>query len=1037
MSNCTGSRPLVSSCFEFGNGHVLMINRGLCSECVAVAWVRTDSAGNCSPLRPEERLSFRSLGCGANLPLLFLLAISIAMAGCAITGTKASESDSSTPTVSVSLVQQPPSCMSVGGTVSVSATVSNDAANAGVDWVAMCGSAPQCGSFSPAHSANGAATTFTAPLGVPASNTVAVTALSSTDHSKTSAATVTITSNVTGVTITTQLPPAFPSGGTLTALAATVDGDPSNAGVNWKATCDKFNGFNIVPGDCTAGFNGLTHSAPGSVTTFTVPLESDVYPTIVGSTVTLTAVAAADHNFSASATFTVTGPISLDVTQAPPTNVLTNASVPVAATVTDDPTDSGVTWTILSCDVRPCGSWSATSTTKLTTQVASGATVTYTAPPTALGHVNIQVAATASPATVQVFTLSVTAPISIAITQGVPNNTIATNHSAPLVATVSDDSANGGVDWTVTCAGPGPCGSFSLLHTASGATTTFNAPSAVPTPNTVTIIATSTDQKKTTSETETVTANVLPISLLNGNWVMALSGRDANGGPFALGGVITGNGIGQITSGSLDLVDLPNQSGLFPLAVSPSTYSIGADGRGQIRLTLDTSFLQNGTYGVNGSGSIVLSVVFVTSKHALLSETDTFGSGTGTLDLQNADDVTSFLNKTAGLNGVYSLSLTGADLAGSNPKYLVTGAVDFQSQGGSYSEISYIVDQSDNGAITSLPLNNFNNVPHVVSGSQILPNPNGELMLKSVDLGLPLSSPTPFSLNAWIIDAQHFVVTDPTDPLSGAHPMVMIGYLTVQPNDTTMSGTYAFTEAGVTAGSVVPQVAGGIFTCGSTGELDVTLLNNAPVNNNPINVTCGAPVNGRSLITISGASPTGISQFAAYTTVDQGLYLVELDGGADGSAGPSGAGVARQQTLAFSANDPSNFGGKYASSFLADMSRPTQPPLFYGFEAFAAQIVSDGVSTLLGKADVNSFTTQFGLATPSSNADLSGSSFTVGTGTNGRFPLVLIMPSGTGQPLSTINPACYIMDPNTCLLLGLDPTVPGTGILELQQNLGL
>jgi hypothetical protein len=308
-----------------------------------------------------------------------------------------------------------------------------------------------------------------------------------------------------------------------------------------------------------------------------------------------------------------------------------------------------------------------------------------------------------------------------------------------------------------------------------------------------------------------------------------------------------------------------------------------------------------------------------------------------------------------------------------------------------------------------------------------------------IGLGLPTGSPKPFSLNVWLIDANHFVVTDPSDPLFGARPEVMIGYLTAQPNDTAMSGTYAFSEAGVTASyAVVPQAAGGIFTCGSTGELDVTTLNQ-PQFNEPINVTCGAPSNGRSLITITelGANPKGVSRFGAYTTVDQGLYLVELDGGADGTAGPSGTGVARQQTLS-PPIDVSAFNGKYASNFLASMWRPTifSPPTFYGFEAFAAQIVSDGVSKLSGTADVNSITTQSGQPgpiTPSLNLPIDGS-FTVGT--DGRFPLVLIMPSGTAQPLSTFNPACYIVDLKTCLLLGLDPTVPGTGILQL-QNTGL
>lgn len=207
------------------------------------------------------------------------------------------------------LMQTPPSTMSVGATTSVSASVNNDIANAGVDWVPTCGTPHFCGSFSPSHTDSGAATTFTAPVGVPVGKTVSVTALSATDHSKASAASVTIISAVTGVTIT-QFPPAsYPAGGTFN-VAATVAGDASNAGVDWKATCGTV--------DCTSGFTGGPHSAALAPAAFTVPLQSVVFPTLIGSTVTLTAFATADHTFSTSISFTVAASISINVTQPPP-----------------------------------------------------------------------------------------------------------------------------------------------------------------------------------------------------------------------------------------------------------------------------------------------------------------------------------------------------------------------------------------------------------------------------------------------------------------------------------------------------------------------------------------------------------------------------------------------------------------------------------------------------------------------------------------------------------------------------------------------
>jgi hypothetical protein len=1040
----------VSNGFELWKGHVLMINHGDYSWCAAAFCGGAGPAENGLYAVPGKKPALKSFRCDAHLPLLLLLAVSIAMGGCAITGSKASES-SLTPTVAISLMQIPPASLIVSGTAPVSATVSNDVANSGVDWVAMCGSAPACGSFSPAHTASGAATKFTAPIGVPVGNTVTVTALSATDHSKASAATLIIFSTVTGVTIA-QLPPSFPSGGTL-SVTATVAGDPSNAGVTWKANCGGF--------DCTSGFGNGPSSSSGAPTPFTVPLPSG-NPAIVGSTVTLTAFAAADHNFSNTATFTVLNPISASITQAPPSTVLTGSSSPVIALVTDDPTNSGVTWSI-TCNAAPCGSWSASSLVT-STQVASGGTATYTAPPPPtpqlppgtpppVKHVSLQAAPTASPqsgtATVEI---SVIPPISIAIAQGVVNNSIVKNKSAPLVATVTYDAAaaNATVDWTVTCASAGACGSFSPTRTVTGATTTFTAPAAVPANSSVTITATSaTDPTKSVSETDTVTPGVPPPSLLIGQWVMLLTGKDANGGPYSLGGTIVGDGIGTITKGTLDVADVGSpflaNANTVPVASAPapiSTYSIGIDGRGQINLTMNITGLGGGsgvfgavTTDANGNnfGTIVLSVVFVSPNHALISESDAFGSGTGTLDQQNASDLIAFGNGTLGLNGKYTLNLAGAEVAAPNPPYFLAGTVGFNSTGASYRETSYITDQLDQGIIHSAPQTSVN---IAFAGAGPSASGPGEISLLGLNLGVP---PMAFQLDLWLIDANHFVVTDTRD-LFVTPPVIISGYMVAQPAAPAISGTYAFTEAAKTASpAFIPQSAGGIFTCGSTGVLDVTPLGGTSstlVSNAAISAACTSPVNGRGLITVSGAGTTGtgISKFAAYPTVDQSLQLIELDGGSGGTSGPSGSGVARSVTLV--APTASNFSGKYAGNFLAST------PL--GLEGFVGQVVPDGVSMLSGIVDVNSFNAATLLGTPSTNAALSGSF----TAPSGRFPLKLTITPATGQPLpefTNINPVCYIVDAttigsatvaNTCLLLGTDANATGTGILEL-QNTGL
>lgn len=76
------------------------------------------------------------------------------------------------------------------------------------------------------------------------------------------------------------------------------------------------------------------------------------------------------------------------------------------------------------------------------------------------------------------------------------------------------DSANGGVDWTISCAGNpvtgsivnGACGTLSPLHTPDGQPTTYTAPSAVPINQAITITATLTSNP---SQSNSVTLTVV------------------------------------------------------------------------------------------------------------------------------------------------------------------------------------------------------------------------------------------------------------------------------------------------------------------------------------------------------------------------------------------------------------------------------------------------------------------------------------------------------------------------------------------------
>jgi hypothetical protein len=211
-----------------------------------------------------------------------------------IMGCSQSSSPNPPEVISVALSPQPPSSADAGATINLTAVVSNDSANGGVTWSVACGSA-KCGSFSAATTASGTATKFTAPTTVPKPATVAITATSVSDSTKSASATITISAPSAPITVTLNSPPASVAATSSTGLTATVANDSANAGVTWSVTC----------GSAQCGsFNPAT-TPSGTATTYAAPAAP---PT--PATVTVTATSVSDTTKSASA--------SISITAAPP-----------------------------------------------------------------------------------------------------------------------------------------------------------------------------------------------------------------------------------------------------------------------------------------------------------------------------------------------------------------------------------------------------------------------------------------------------------------------------------------------------------------------------------------------------------------------------------------------------------------------------------------------------------------------------------------------------------------------------------------------
>src|SRR5271157_1233939 len=297
-----------------------------------VDWIATcGSAPGCGSFNPVHTLN------GA--PTIFTSAASLAP-GTTVTISAYSTADSvafananlviTAPPISISMTKSPPPSLRAGATAMLAATVAHDSSGAGVDWTVTCASS-NCGSFNPAHTASGAATTFTAPASAPFGGIVTLTATATADHSQTVQAIVTIAPSPITIAFT-QAPPASLQAGATAMLTATVTNDPSLAGVDWTVAC----------GSSNCGSFNPAHTASGAATTFTAPAAAPN-----GGIVTLTATATANHTQSVQAVVSITTPpITIAFTQAPPAALQTGTTAMLAATVTNDSSGAGVDWTV-------------------------------------------------------------------------------------------------------------------------------------------------------------------------------------------------------------------------------------------------------------------------------------------------------------------------------------------------------------------------------------------------------------------------------------------------------------------------------------------------------------------------------------------------------------------------------------------------------------------------------------------------------------------------------------------------------------------
>jgi len=465
--------------------------------------------------------------------------------------------------------------------------------------------------------------------------------------------------------------------------------------------------------------------------------------------------------------------------------------------------------------------------------------------------------------------------------------------------------------------------------------------------------------------------------------------------PFGLSytavGSIKADGKGMIISGEEDYNDQNPQISPGANVSLTGTYQIGADGRGQ--MTLQTG---NGHLGVNGTQT--LSFTMVSPQHALVTEFDGGGTSSGTLDLQTPADFS-----LGSISGGYAFTFSGFEAfqQGTEPPPLNFGGVVTAAGDGTITTGIEDVNDLDSavGVIQSMPITGTYN-----DAGAGFPDSFGRG--ESTPFQTASCPPSPFPCDAtfvyYIVDKNtlHFIENDGNGVTAGS--MFAQG-----PGPFSLSGPYAFTAAGRGSGAPAnPLVLGGLLNSNGSGNITSILdVNNAGTQTYGASPSGSYTIaaNGRGTLTLQ--STGGVSQFAVYLTLNQGVKMLELDKGLTSS------GTTYAQSGGISG---ASFRGNYAASVQAVTAKDE--------EDLVGQAIPDGISSLGGTVDFNQFTIAGGTPsfTETPSATLSGG-FTPSS--NGRF---------TGAA-TTLTGFFYVLNDSTVLFLGADKNgALATGVLQSQ-----
>jgi hypothetical protein len=575
-----------------------------------------------------------------------------------------------------------------------------------------------------------------------------------------------------------------------------------------------------------------------------------------------------------------------------------------------------------------------------------------------------------------------------------PTATVPAGGPQQFSAILNNVTTTQGITWSVSSSEGGNIGSISP-------TGIYTAPPSPPPGNTVTITA----QFGTTTATATASISYSQASL-TGPFAFSYSGNDS-GGFVAVAGSFNADGQGNM-SGVED-------SNRFSVGVATQvpfigTYLMGADGRATVKVNL-------GSGSGAGQGTVqTWQLAMANFQHGVLTRFDAGNTGSGTVDQQNLNGLTTALTA---LSGPYVFSVAGADAAffpqGMAGKFSANGAG--QITGG-----SPILDVNN----SSNPAGRVATEDRSLAGTYTMDTTfpgrgRGTLTLSSTSTGS-------IQYAFYIVDTTaseqstqlHLVEIDTASYLGGdayAAPTGSSFNAASLP-----SGNYPFTVGGTSPTGA--YAAGGVFvSSGSGGTSGLIDSNNAgTVTSDTTLGTCTYtvdPTSGRIdllLSTASGTCAAGPStttqEFAIYQSAQGPAVMLELDA----TAISTGSAFAQTTTI------PTGLTGSFAFG-LAGQGIFHNAPAKYQ-QNLSGQLTLNGLASVSGKIDINNFSAVF----PGDLIFVTNTTLKAPNTTSGRGTAVI---QGM-NPNVTYNVAYYVVSADTVLLFDSDTTRVLIGIITSQ-----